>query len=59
MPPAIAPRLFLQSFRHWKFSWLWGDVVAGVSVAAIALPAQMATAHLAGMPPLTGIYAFI
>ncbi|MGL4958879.1 MAG: SulP family inorganic anion transporter, partial [Plesiomonas sp.] len=56
---ASSPRLFFYAFRQASWRGLSGDLIAGISVAAIALPAQMATAHLAGMPPITGIYAFI
>lgn len=34
------------------------DLAAGLALAAVALPAQMATAHLAGFPPATGLIAF-
>ena len=34
-----------------------GDVVAGVSVAAVLLPQSLAYAQLAGMPPERGLYA--
>jgi high affinity sulfate transporter 1 len=35
------------------------DVVAGVTVAALALPASMAYAQLAGVPISTGLYALL
>lgn len=35
------------------------DLVAGLLLAAIAVPEQVATARLAGMPPQAGLYAFI
>ncbi len=35
------------------------DILAGATLAAIAIPSQVATAKLAGMPPQTGFYAFI
>jgi sulfate permease, SulP family len=34
------------------------DLVAGIALAAIAVPSQMATAHLAGYPPVQGFAAF-
>jgi MFS superfamily sulfate permease-like transporter len=40
--------------RSWR-----GDVLAGLTLAAIALPEQMATARLAGVAPSIGFYAFI
>jgi sulfate permease, SulP family len=36
-----------------------GDLVAGLTLAAIAIPEQMATARLAGFPPHVGFIAFI
>lgn len=35
------------------------DILAGVTLAAIAVPEQMATARLAGLPPQTGFFAFV
>ena len=35
------------------------DVLAGLTLAAIAVPEQIATARLAGLPPQTGFFAFI
>jgi SulP family sulfate permease len=36
-----------------------GDLVAGLTLAAIAIPEQMATARLGGFPPHVGFIAFI
>ena len=36
-----------------------GDVIAGLTLVAIAIPEQVATARLANMPALTGLSAFI
>ncbi|HEY8162897.1 MAG TPA: SulP family inorganic anion transporter [Methylocystis sp.] len=51
-----------ESFR--PFSGLRGaefraDLVAGLTLAAIAIPEQMATSRLAGFPPHVGFVAFI
>jgi high affinity sulfate transporter 1 len=35
------------------------DLVAGVTLVAIAVPEQLATARLAGMPVVAGLYAFL
>jgi sulfate permease, SulP family len=48
----------LASFAGFRTAWLPHDLVAGVMLAAIAIPEQLATARLARMPPETGIYAF-
>ncbi|MDM0103830.1 SulP family inorganic anion transporter [Variovorax sp. J22R24] len=51
-------RRILASLRGYRIEWLSRDLVAGLMLAAIAIPGQLATARLAGMPPETGIYAF-
>ncbi len=38
---------------------VWSDLVAGLTLAAIAIPEQMATARLGGFEPQTGFVAFI
>ena len=52
-----SPMLFL-GLRGAGHSWR-GDVIAGLTLAAIALPEQMATARLGGLTPSIGFYAFI
>lgn len=47
------------SLRHYRPSWLSGDLIAALTLAAIAIPEQLATARLAGMPPSTGLLAFL
>jgi MFS superfamily sulfate permease-like transporter len=47
-----------SSLRGYRTEWLPRDLVAGLMLAAIAIPGQLATARLAGMPPQTGLYAF-
>ncbi|MGY3618279.1 SulP family inorganic anion transporter [Bradyrhizobium sp. USDA 10063] len=53
----MPPWLF-ASLRGYRIRRLPEDLVAGVMLAAIAIPGQLATARLAGMPPETGLYAF-
>jgi len=53
------PSWFFTSLRGYRVAWLPRDLVAGLMLLAIALPGQLATARLAGMPPETGIYAFV
>ena len=53
----IAPGLSL--FRNYRREWLPADIVAGLSVAAVALPVGIAYADLAGFPPVVGIYSCI
>jgi len=40
---------------HYQRSWLRGDVVAGVTVAAYLVPQVMAYAAIAGIPPVYGL----
>ena len=54
-----ARSMLLSSIRGYRSSWLVGDLVAGLTLLAIAVPEQLATARLAGMPPITGFYAFV
>ena len=51
----IAPGI--DELRRTDRTHVWTDVVAGLSVAAIAIPASLGMASLAGVPPSVGIYA--
>ncbi len=42
--------------RGYKPAWLRGDLVAGITVAAIAIPESLGYASIAGLPPQTGLY---
>lgn len=53
------PSLVFSSLRGYRASWAVGDGVAALTLLAIAVPEQLATARLAGMPPITGLYAFV
>src|SRR5215472_10004319 len=53
------PSWFFTSLHGYQIAWLPRDFVAGLMLLAIALPGQLATARLAGMPPEIGIYAFV
>jgi SulP family sulfate permease len=46
----------LQGQRPW-YAFAPGDILAGLSVALIAMPQSLAYAELAGMPAHTGLYA--
>ncbi len=47
----------LIQFRHYRRSWLRGDILAGVTVAAYLVPQVMAYAEVAGLPPVVGLWA--
>jgi len=40
-------------------AWLRGDFVAGVTLAAYAIPVSLAYAGLAGLPPQAGVYGYL
>ncbi|OBI61637.1 MULTISPECIES: SulP family inorganic anion transporter [Mycolicibacterium] len=44
-------------FTGYQRSWLRGDVLAGVTVAAYLVPQVMAYATVAGLPPVAGLWA--
>jgi high affinity sulfate transporter 1 len=49
----------LALLRGYERSWLRGDVLAGLTVAAYLVPQVMAYADLAGLPPVTGLWAIM
>ena len=49
----------LRLARTYQPEWFRSDLVAGLSVAAVALPIGIAYAQLAGFPPVVGIYSAI
>jgi high affinity sulfate transporter 1 len=50
----IAPTL-----RGYRVAWLGADALGGLTLVAVALPSQIATARLADLPPVLGLYAFV
>ena len=64
MQPTSASVPFLQTWlpglhvlRNYDRKYLSSDVIAGLSVAAVAIPIGIAYAGLAGVPPVVGIYS--
>ena len=51
------PLPVLDWLRSYDRSWLRGDVVAGITLAAYLLPAGLGDASLANLPPQAGLYA--
>ena len=52
----IPPARWLPEYRA---AWLPSDAVAGVTLAAYAIPVSLAYAGLAGLPPQVGIYGYL
>lgn len=48
-----------QWLPRYRAAWLRHDVVAGITLAAYAIPVSMAYASLAGLPPQYGIYCYL
>ena len=49
----------LEWLPRYEASWFRFDVVAGVTLAAYAIPVSLAYASLAGLPPHFGIYCYL
>ena len=47
----------LADLRRYERAWLRHDLMAGLTVAAYLIPQVMAYAGLAGLPPVTGLWA--
>ncbi len=56
---AMRPPPVFTSLHGYRRSWASGDLTAGLTLLVIAVPEQLATSRLAGMPPITGFYAFV
>ena len=47
------------SVRGYQRAWIAPDLIAGLTLLVIAVPEQLATSRLAGMPAATGLWAFV
>jgi sulfate permease, SulP family len=52
----LPPARWLTEYRA---AWLPADAVAGVTLAAYAIPVSLAYAGLAGLPPQVGVYGYL
>jgi sulfate permease, SulP family len=63
--PAVGHDTWLRRFpparwlAEYRRDWLPGDAIAGVTLAAYAIPVSLAYAALAGVPPQTGVYGYL
>src|SRR4029434_1663263 len=44
---------------EYRPAWLSSDIVAGMTLAAYAIPVSLAYAGLAGLPPQVGVYGYL
>ena len=49
----------LEWLPRYHSSWIQYDLIAGVTLAAYAIPVSLAYASLAGLPPEYGIYCYL
>ncbi|RDI49947.1 SulP family inorganic anion transporter [Nocardia mexicana] len=56
---AAAPRSVFESLRGYRRQWVRADVIAGLTVWAVLVPEALAYASIAGVPPVTGLYAAV
>jgi sulfate permease, SulP family len=55
----VGVRAIPATLRGYRAAWLGADALAGMTLVAVALPGQIATARLADLPALAGLYAFV
>lgn len=55
----VTPFLPAQWLSDYQAQWLRYDAVAGITLAAYAVPVSLAYATLAGLPPQNGIYCYL
>jgi high affinity sulfate transporter 1 len=56
---SVLTRVVPEWIRHYKLSWLAVDVLAGVTLAAVAVPEVMGYTSIAQTPVITGLYTII
>ena len=52
----LPPANWLAEYR---LTFLHGDIIAGITLAAYAIPVSLAYASLAGLPPQVGVYGYL
>jgi SulP family sulfate permease len=63
--PAVGQETWIRRFSparwlaEYRADWLRSDIVAGVTLAAYAIPVSLAYAGLAGLPPQAGVYGYL
>lgn len=57
--PALSFAPFLEELKSYRFSFLYSDILAGLSVSLLAIPQAVAYSLLAGLPVSAGIFSAI
>jgi sulfate permease, SulP family len=52
-------RAVLDGIQPYDRRWLRADIVAGITLAALAIPEVMGYSRIAGMPVITGLYTML
>ncbi len=55
----VRPLMFLKTIKRYSLKYLKDDLLAGFSVALLAIPQSIAYSLLAGLPPQAGIFTAI
>jgi high affinity sulfate transporter 1 len=58
-PSGGASGLIPPSMRDYRASWLRADIVAGLTLAAVAIPETMGYTSIAQVPVITGLYTVL
>ena len=55
----VISKVVPEWMRQYQLKWLSGDVIAGVTLAAVAIPETMGYTSIAQTPVITGLYTII
>jgi sulfate permease, SulP family len=58
-PVAQGPGWLPRNFRGYQRQWLGRDVMAGITLAAVAIPECMGYTKIVGTPVVTGLYSIL
>ena len=58
-PARGRPISMLDGIRPYQRGWLRTDIIAGITLAALAIPEVMGYTKIAGMPVITGLYTVL
>jgi high affinity sulfate transporter 1 len=56
---SVFSKVVPEWMRHYKPSWMSSDIIAGVTLAAVAIPETMGYTSIAQTPVITGLYTVL